>query len=87
MTDSTHSEQVITALATEIDRLHGVVFERDAEIARLRTALEYYADPENYTVQPCGPNRAAVHLKTGYVAVPAMTDAGERARAALKESK
>jgi chromosome segregation ATPase len=36
VTDSTHSEQVITALATEIDRLHGVVFERDAEIATLR---------------------------------------------------
>jgi hypothetical protein len=59
---------------SEIARLRALLTERDAEVARLRAALAYYAEPREYNRVGGDPVGAEP---------PIMWDRGFRARAAL----
>lgn len=50
------------------------------EISRLREALEFYADPNNYEEGPIPEKRGTFHE----YAIPIISDEGARAREALK---
>lgn len=67
-----HDARLLAAKDAEIAALK-------AENARLREALEWYADEDNYTTDELGRVVEHVHFSVGLVD----SDAGERARAAL----
>lgn len=56
-----------------------VLAARDTEVARLRAALAFYADPANYVLTGAPNATAELHTWAPHV----MGDDGERARAAL----
>lgn len=59
-----------------------------ATIATLLEALEFYAAADNYEMQPCERRDAALRLaESKWVAIPAMNDAGKRAREAIARVK
>lgn len=64
--------------AAEIERLRAALAERDAEMARLRAALEWYADTHNYK-----PWRSVTAFSGEQLHWNVVDDKGFKARAAL----
>ena len=68
--------------------LDGQIIARNAEIKRLREALQFYASKNNYEKKKVWTTTLPQYEPDGYnIVTPVLSDNGERARAALKEGE